>query len=207
MIEDIMHITILGTGHMGRTLGAGLLRGGHSVIFGSRAPESATDLPAPVFGHADAIARGEIVLSAIVAARALETLTTLVDEIGDRVLIDIGNAVDQHLELLYPEGSLGERLQHALPRARVVKTLNTLAGTLAVDPSSLPVPTTVFLSGDDAEAKAAVAGILRSLGWAEEQQIDLGGISTARAVEHYFLLFAAMMMGLRSERFNVAVVR
>ncbi|KAA9155855.1 oxidoreductase [Microbacterium lushaniae] len=207
MIEDIMNITILGTGHMGRTLGAGLLRAGHSVIFGSRAPESATDLPAPVFGHADAIARGEIVLSAIVAPRALETLTTLVDEIGDRVLIDIGNAVDQHLELLYPEGSLGERLQQALPRARVVKTLNTLAGTLAVDASSLPVPTTVFLSGDDAEAKAAVAGILRSLGWADEQQIDLGGISTARAVEHYFLLFAAMMMGLRSERFNVAVVR
>lgn len=202
-----MNITILGTGHMARTLGAGLLRSGHSVVFGSRDPGAVTDLPAPVLGHADAIARGEIVLNAVAAAHSLETLTALAGDIGDRVLIDIGNAVDQHFELLYPDGSLGERLQQALPDARVVKTLNTLAGTLAVDPSSLPVPTTVFLSGDDAAAKANVAGILRTLGWTDEQQIDLGGIATARAVEHYFLLFAAMMMGLRSERFNVAVIR
>jgi predicted dinucleotide-binding enzyme len=204
---DIMNITILGTGHMGTTLATGLLRAGHSVVFGSRTPEARTGLPAPVLPHAEAIAQGDIVLSALAAAHSLETLTPLAAAVGDRVLIDIGNAVDEHLNLLYPDSSLGERLQEALPGARVVKTLNTVGGPIGIDPTSLPAPTTVFLSGDDALAKGTVAGILRDLGWSDAQQIDLGGIASARAVEHYFLLFAALMGALRSPSFNLAIVR
>ena len=52
-----MNISILGTGYMGRTLGAGLLNAGHAITFGSREPDRATDLPAPVLSHAAAIAR------------------------------------------------------------------------------------------------------------------------------------------------------
>lgn len=202
-----MNFTILGTGRMGRTLGAGLLRSGHSVVFGSRAPAEVEDLPVPAYSHADAIARGEIVISALAAAHSLETLAPLADTIGDRVLIDIGNAVDERLDLIYTDSSLGERLQRALPRARVVKSLNTVAGPIGVDPSLLTAPTTVFLSGDDATAKEAVADILRGLGWADSQQIDLGGIETARAVEHYFLLFGALMGALRGAPFNLAITR
>ena len=138
---------------------------------------------------------------------SLETLAPLADSIGDRVLIDIGNAVDERFDLLYSDSSLGERLQQALPRARVVKTLNTVGGPIGIDPSILSAPTTVFLSGDDADAKATVAGILRDLGWVDGQQIDLGGISTARAAEHYFLLFAALMGALHSPQFNLADTR
>ncbi|WP_166982686.1 NADPH-dependent F420 reductase [Paramicrobacterium fandaimingii] len=202
-----MNITILGTGHMGRTLAAGLLRSGHSVVFGSRAPAEVEDLPAPAYSHADAIARGDIVISALAAAHSLDTLTPLAGAIGDRVLIDIGNAVDERLDLIYADSSLGERLQRALPRARVVKTLNTVAGPIGVDPTLLTAPTTVFLSGDDARAKETVSGILRGLGWTDDQQIDLGGISTARAVEHYFLLFGSLMGALRGGQFNLSIIR
>ncbi|WP_243075179.1 NADPH-dependent F420 reductase [Microbacterium sp. SS28] len=202
-----MDITILGTGHMARTLAGGLLGTGHSVVFGSRTPERHTDLPAPVATHAVAIAHGSVVISALAAAHSLEILTPLADAIGDRVLIDIGNAVDERFDLIYPDSSLGERLQQALPDARIVKTLNTVGGPIGVDPTLLSAPTTVFLSGDDADAKATVSGILRDLGWADAQQIDLGGITTARAVEHYFLLFAALMGALRSPQFNLAITR
>jgi len=72
-------------------------------------------------------------------------------------LIDIGNAVNERLDLIYADLSLGERLQHALPDTCVVKTLNTVGGPIGVQPGLLPSPTDVFLSGDDTEANAVVA--------------------------------------------------
>ena len=202
-----MNIAILGTGHMGRTLGAGLLNAGHAITFGSREPDRATDLPAPVLSHAAAIARGEIVVSALAAAHSMDTLPALADPLANRVLIDIGNAVDERMDLIYPDGSLGERLQHALPGTSVVKTLNTVGGSIGVNPSLLPAPTNVFLSGDSQAAKATVSALLSDLGWAAERQIDLGGIITARAVEHYFLLFATLIGALRTPSFNIAITR
>lgn len=202
-----MNIAVLGTGHMAQILGAGLMRAGHDVVFGSREPDRAGALPAPALSHTEAIARADVVLSALAAAHSLETLTPLRDALGTRVLIDIGNAVDERMELLYTDSSLGERLQQALPDVRVVKTLNTVGGPIGADPSLLPAPTNVFLSGDDATAKTTVATLLADLGWTPEQQIDLGGIATARAVEHWFLLFAALMGALRDPGFNLAIVR
>lgn len=202
-----MNITILGTGFMARTLGAGLAHAGHTLTFGSRTPQPAKDLPGDVLTYADAIGRSGVVISALAAAHTLETLAPLRNELAGRVLIDIGNAVDEHLELIYPDSSLGERLQLALPETTVVKTLNTVGGAIGAQPGLLHEPTTVFLSGDDTAAKTTVSEILVSLGWPVEQQIDLGGITTARAAEHYFLLFAALMGALHDPAFNLAIIR
>lgn len=202
-----MRIAVLGTGHMATTLGSGLQRAGHDLVFGSRTPGDRPDLPAPVLDHAAAIEGSDVVISALAAATSLQALAALEESLAGRVLIDIGNAVDERLDLLHPEDSLGERLQQALPRTRVVKALNTVAGTVAVDPGSLSAPTAVFLSGDDQEAKALVSGLIGDLGWAAESRIDLGGIATARAVERYFSLFAALMGAMRGAPFNIAIVR
>ncbi len=200
-----MRIAILGTGPMARTLGTGLLRSGHDIVFGSREPGKATGLPGPALDHTAAIEHGEIVVSALAAAHSLATVAPLRTALAGRVLIDIGNAVDEHLDLLFPDSSLGERLQHALPETAVVKTLNTVPGPVGINPSLLAGPTTVFLSGDDPAAKERVSRLLSRLGWAPDRQIDLGGIATSRAVEHYFLLFAALMGALRDPTFNIAV--
>jgi len=202
-----MNIAILGTGHMGRTLGAGLVRAGHEVVFGSRTPHAAADLPGDVVGHSDAIARGEVVLNALAAAHTLDVLPALAEPLAGKVLIDIGNAVNERMDLIHADSSLGERLQRALPDTRVVKTLNTVGGPIGAQPTLLQARTNVFLSGDDAAAKALVSGLLSDLGWVAEDQIDLGDITTARAAEHYFLLFAALMRSLRTPAFNIAIVR
>lgn len=202
-----MRIAVLGTGHMGRTLGEAFVRAGHDVFYGSRDPDQAVELPAPVTSHREAIVDSELVLSAIAAPHTLQTLTPLRDELAGRVLIDIGNAVDDTLDLKYPDSSLGERLQQTLPETRIVKTLSTLAGTVGVDPSQLTSPTNVFLSGDDPSAKDVVAGLLADLGWDEDRQIDLGTIETARAVEHYFLFFIAVAGALETPEFNISVTR
>ena len=119
----------------------------------------------------------------------------------------MSNAVTPAFDLMYPNDSLGERLQAALPDTKVVKALNTVAGTIAVAPDSLPEPTTVFIAGDDADAKALVSGLLADLDWSPETQVDLGGIRGARGMEAYFALFAAIMTGSGSADFNIRLVR
>ncbi len=85
-------------------------------------------------------------------------------------------------DLVYPNSSLGEHLQAALPAVHVVKSLNTAAIEVLADPS-LVGPATVFVSGDDEAAKAEVKGLLHDLGWKDEGIIDLGGIQTSRGPE------------------------
>jgi 8-hydroxy-5-deazaflavin:NADPH oxidoreductase len=202
-----MHIAVLGTGHMATTLAGGFLAAGHTVTFGSRSPEQHTDLAGPVLDTASAIRDADLVVNALQAAYTLDTLPAFADVLSGKVLVDIGNAVTPQFELMYPEVSLGEQLQAALPNTRVVKSLNTVAGTVAVAPEDLSEPTTVFLSGDDADAKALVSGLLADLGWGSDRQVDLGGIATARGAEHYFLLFVAIMQGFQGAPFNIRVVR
>ncbi|MEO8906693.1 MAG: NAD(P)-binding domain-containing protein [Microbacteriaceae bacterium] len=202
-----MQITILGTGHMATTLAGGFLAAGHTVTFGSRQPAAHTDLAAPVLDTITSLEGADLVVNALQAAFSLDTLTPIASALGGRVLLDIGNAVTPAFELMYPTESLGEKLQAALPNTRVVKSLNTLTGSVAVDQTSIPTGSSVFLSGDDADAKALVAGLLDDLGWPSTQQIDLGGIGTARGPEHYFILFATLMQAFGNPNFNIKVIR
>jgi predicted dinucleotide-binding enzyme len=189
-----MRIAILGTGTAGTTLATGLVTAGHVVVFGSRTPDAKTDLPAPAATIADAIGGADLVVSALPGAVALAALTELKGLLAGHTLLDISNAVTPEFDLVYPNASLGAAVQAALPRTKVVKSINALAA-----------PTQLFLSGDDVAAKAVVSEVLVSLGWSVEQQLDLGGIETARGPEHWFLLFFGIMQA--GGPFNLAVVR
>jgi predicted dinucleotide-binding enzyme len=202
-----MRIAILGTGHMATTLAGGFVAAGHPVTFGSREPDAHPGLAPHVSDIPSAIEGSDLVVSALRASVALDVLSTHSEALAGRVLLDIGNAVTERFDLMYPNSSLGAAIQSALPRTRVVKSLNTLAGTLSIAPDSVSTPTTVFLSGDDAGAKSLVSGLLADLGWSSDRQIDLGGIESARGPEHYFLLFATIMQALRTPAFNIAVRR
>ncbi len=200
-----MRIAILGTGTAGTTLATGLVAAGHDVVFGSRTPGTKTELPAPAAPIAEAIAVADLVVSALPGAVALSALTELKDLLAGHVLLDLGNAVTPQFDLVYPNASLGAAIQAALPQTKVVKSLNTLAIATLIAPEALSAPTQLFLSGDDAEAKSSVAEVLVSLGWPAEQQLDLGGIETARGPEHWFLLFFGIMRA--GGPFNLAIIR
>ncbi|CAM5659747.1 oxidoreductase [Streptomyces purpurascens] len=73
-------------------------------------------------------------------------------------------------------------------------------------PGDLDGPSTVFLSGDDAEAKRTTGRLLTDLGWPPSSQLDIGGIRTARGQEHFALLFMGIAGGLGSHTFNINVV-
>ena len=75
------------------------------------------------------------------------------------MLLDISNPLDGSQGFpptlfVKDDDSLAETIQRAHPDARVVKSLNTMNNALMVDPQRLGEDTTVFVSGDDADAKA-----------------------------------------------------
>lgn len=202
-----MDIGILGTGRVAQTLGARWAKTGHAITYGSRAPASTGALDAPVVPSRAAVTDNEVVVNATPGAASLQ----LVEQIGadlfaGRIVVDVANATTPAFELVYPNSSLGERLQAALPEAKVVKTMNTAAMAVLSAPRSLPA-SSVFLSGEDPGAKSTVASLLADLGWSADTIVDLGGIVSARGTEHYFLLFAALMQSLGTAQFNIHLVR
>ena len=96
-------------------------------------------------------------------------------------------------------------MQREFPSAKVVKTLNTLTADLMVHPQALGASSTVFVSGDDAGAKATVTELLTSFG--HDDVIDLGGIETARGPEMWLPIWLRLMGALGTAQFNLKIVR
>lgn len=202
-----MRLAILGTGNVAQTLARRLSETGHEVTFGSRDPASRTGLNAPVMSLADAVAGNDLVINATPGAASLEVVGGIgAAAFAGKVLVDVANASTPAFELVYPNSSLGEKLQAALPDAKVVKTMNTAAMAVMTEPAALP-PSSVFVSGDDAAAKATVKSLLAGLGWPEDSIVDLGGIVSARGTEHYVLMFAALAQSVGSPEFNIRLVQ
>ena len=132
------------------------------------------------------------------------------DNLAAKVLVDIANPLDFSHGFpptlsVKDTDSLGEQIQRAFPEVKVVKTLNTLTASLMVEPKSLGESSTVFVSGDDAGAKAIVVGLLESFG--HDDVIDLGGIETARGTEMLLPIWLRLMGSLGTPHFNIKVVR
>ncbi len=213
-----MKIGILGTGIVGQTIGSRLVQLGHDVMMGSREAANPKAITwAKEEGHhasfgtfANAAAFGEIVFNCTVGSASLAALRQAGGEnLDGKVLIDTANPLDYSTPVwtltVCNTDSLGEQIQRAFPKARVVKTLNTVNANIMVDPRKLTERTDVFVSGNDIEAKAVVISILRDwFGW--KSVIDLGGIETARSVEMYVLLWQHLRNWSSSHRFNIKVV-
>jgi predicted dinucleotide-binding enzyme len=201
-----MQIGILGTGNVAQTLARRWSAAGHRITFGSRDPASGTDLGAPVMSLAAAVGENGVVVNATPGSASLELAAGIgAAAFAGKVLIDVANASMPSFELVYPNSSLAEKLQAALPEAKVVKTMNTAAMSVMTEPAALP-PSSVFVSGDDAGAKATVSSLLKDFGWPDGSIVDLGGIQSARGPEHYFVMFAALMQSLRTPAFNIRLV-
>jgi predicted dinucleotide-binding enzyme len=156
----------------------------------------------------DTAAHAEVLVNATPGTVSVELLHSIgAPALEGTLLIDVGVGLsDDFTELSHPNSSLGEQIQEAFPLTPVVKTLCTMDSTVMVAPGDLEGPSTVFLSGDDAEAKRTTGRLLTDLGWPPSSQLDIGGITTARGQEHFALLFMGIAGGLGSHTFNINVV-
>jgi predicted dinucleotide-binding enzyme len=225
-----MKIAVLGTGMVGQAVAARLFGLSHDVTVGTRDPEQtlgrtdpdamgnppfsawAADHPqVRVATFADAAAQAEMVVNATNGVGALPALQQAgAEHLAGKVLIDISNPLDfsngfPPTLFVKDTDSLGEQIQRTFPRARVVKTLNTMTAALMVHPDLLGEDSSVFVSGDDAEAKSTVADLLKSLG--HRDIIDLGDISTARGTEMMLPIWLRLMGALGTPAFNFKIAR
>ena len=215
-----MRFGVLGTGMVGRTLAGKLVSLGHEVTMGSRQAGNPNAVAwareagerAREGSFADAAAVGEMIVNATAGAASLDALAGAgADNLRGKVLIDVANPLDFSAGMpptltVCNRDSLAEQIQRALPEARVVKALNTVNAAVMVEPSLVPGPHTLFVAGDDPEAKREVTGLLESFGWPGEDVMDLGDISAARGTEMYLPLWLRLFGATGTGHLNVRVV-
>lgn len=228
-----MKIGILGCGIVGQTLGAKLVSQGHDVMLGTRDPKDMEKprgmggMGAPlgkwlheggkgatVGTFAEAARHGELIIHSTAGEVAIDAVQSAGKEnLRGKVVLDTSNDLDLSHGFPpatratdYPSGSMGVKLQQALPDSHVVKALNTMTAFLMVDPKQLAGGDhTVFISGNDAAAKEKVTQLLRSWGW--KDVFDTGDINTSTGPEMLFALWTKALGKLGRVPFNFKVVR
>lgn len=182
---------------MGLALGRQLAAAGHDVLVGSRDPERAREKAEAIhacFGgsYGAAAAGAEAVILAVPWQAVPQTLDVLGDLAGT-ILIDVtnpfkeGGADEQHE---YAGSSGAELIQEMEPQARVVKAWNHVYSAILRRPPDFGgTIATVFVAGDDSEAKEVVMGLISDIGW---EPADAGPLSSARYLEP----LAALMTSL-----------
>ncbi|KAM6995724.1 metalloreductase STEAP4-like isoform 1-T1 [Tautogolabrus adspersus] len=183
-------LCIFGTGDLGRSLGLRLLQSGYRVVYGSRRPNSCGPLPegAQVMSHA-AAARSASLIFICVHREHYGFLQTMAPHLDGKVLVDLSNNLKKGV---YPEANAAY-LQSLVPGAAVVKGLNTLSAWALQN--GLLAGKQVYLCGNSAEAKQAVAEMATKLGLTV---LDRGSLSSARELEDFPLrLFQEWRLPLR----------
>lgn len=215
-----MKIAVLGTGVVGQTIGSKLVQLGHEVMMGSRDADNPKAVVwakkeeashHALFGtFANAAAFAEIIFNCTLGSASLNALQQAgAVNMKGKILIDTANPLDYNGDTLTlticNTDSLGEQIQRAFPETLVVKSLNTVNSNVMVDSDKLSEKTTVFISGNSADAKATVNKLLHDwFGW--RSVIDLGDITTSRSVEMYAILWRNLRQATSSQRFNIKVV-
>jgi hypothetical protein len=180
-----MRIGIVGAGNIGGTLAGHFARAGHEVAIGnSRGRETLESLVADLDGPARAVTADEALRFGEVAvvATPLRAIAALpADAAVGKVVIDANNYYASRdgriAELDDDRTTSSELLQGHLRGSRVVKAFNTMraqtlreGGRPAGDPDRLAIP----ISGDDADAKRIVAGLIDGIGF---DAVDAGTLA------------------------------
>ena len=172
--------TIIGTGNMGGAIGGLLAGGGNDVTH---------------LGREQATIAGEVVILAVPHSALASIVSAYGAQLVGKVVVDITNPLDFETfdSLVVPDGSSSAaELQAQLPDSKVLKAFNTnFASTLAAK-STGPVPTTVLIAGDDAEAKGVLAAAITAGG---VSAIDAGSLARAHELEAMGFLQLTLAVG------------
>ncbi len=223
-----MKIGLIGSGVVAQTLGKKLVELGHEVFLGTRDPKkldekknmagtlnewlASVDHKAKVVTFKEAAAQGDLLINATHGQISVEALHMAeADKVGYKVIIDTANELDFSKGM--PPGvfasqdrSVAENIQKAFPNLKVVKSLNTIAAPVMVNPQSLKGGDhTIFMAGNDKDAKEKTAHLLKSFGWTDI--LDLGDISASRGPEMYLALWVRLYGTLQNGMINIKVQR
>jgi hypothetical protein len=200
-----MRVGVIGSGIVGQTLADGFLGRGDEVMRGSRDPAKLSGWKAGAGPKArtgtleETAAFGELVVLAVKGGAATEAVDACGGALAGKPVIDTTNPIADAppvsgvLEFFTgPNESLLERLQARAPAARFVKAFSCVGSPLMVNPRLPGGPPTMFICGNDDDAKRRVTAVLEGFGWETE---DMGAAEAARAIEPLCMLWC--IPGLR----------
>jgi predicted dinucleotide-binding enzyme len=196
-----MKVGIIGSGIVGQTLGTAFLAEGYEVMIGTRNPGKEevkkwkVANPKGQCGTFGVTAQfGDIVVLAV-AGSAAEAAIKLsgTSHFNDKIVIDTSNPItaggpkDGVLSFFTDlNESLFERLQKLIPQASMVKAFNSVGNSQMYKPTVKGGPPTMFICGNNANAKKTVTDILTAFGW---ETADMGVATAARAIEPLCILW------------------
>jgi len=201
--RDSMKIGIIGSGDVGQRLADGFIELGNTVKIGSRDPNQKkltewidkhdNEGKASSGTFTEAASFGELIVLATSWAGTADAIRMIDPQnFAGKVLIDVTNPLDfsegmpPRLVVGYTD-SAGETIQRMLPNSKVVKAFNIVGNPHMVHPNFMGGPPTMFICGNDDEAKKNVIdNIITKFGW---ETIDIGGIEGARLLEPLALLW------------------
>jgi len=219
-----MNIGVLGTGFVGQTIATALVENGHRVMIGSRSAnnekaiawvENKVNAFAGTFEQAAQFA--DIIFLCINGAFIKETINALDSALfTDKIIIDVSNPLDfskgmppSILPAYSNQWSLGEEIQQLLPKAKVVKALNTVTARLMVNAELVNEGNHhLFICGNDTEAKNTVKHLLsENFRWKPEYIIDIGSIGQSRLMEGIVPFWVGVMQAIGTPMFNTLIVK
>jgi predicted dinucleotide-binding enzyme len=167
-----MKIAVIGTGHIGGTLGQRWHAAGHEVVYGSRAGSGAGPGGAPVMAVADALTGAEVVLLAVPGAAAAEMAAANGAALAGKVVIDATNNIGQ------PEINSRAAIAAAAPDARYVRAFNSLGWENFADPP----PGAVLFFAADPGVRPAAEELITAVGLEPVFAGDAGASGTVDAL-------------------------
>ena len=182
-------IAVIGTGKIGQAAGRLWLAAGHQVVFGSRSPEQAADIPGVgrhrIRSQREAAEYGDIVLLAVPGEAVDELLGEIRGELAGKIVIDATNqlayAEGRWVSTLEPGLTEGRRLARALPDSRVMRAFSHIPDELLWPRGTEQrLYWAMAVAGDDPAGKAIVTGLVHDAGWTP---VDLGGLDESAALD------------------------
>jgi predicted dinucleotide-binding enzyme len=210
-----MKVGILGSGPVGQTLGKAFAETGHDVIMGTRDPHaekiktwvSKTGNGVKAGTFEEAAKSGEIIVICSLF-RAVENIIKLAgkENFKGKIVIDTTNPIadvpPKDGVLTYVTGnkeSAGELIQKWLPDSHVVKAFNSVGNAFMYKPHFEEGTPTMFICGNNEDAKKKVTGILTSFGL---DTYDSGSIAASNALEGLCIIWCAR--GFKTGNWNHA---
>jgi predicted dinucleotide-binding enzyme len=178
-----MKIGIIGAGNIGATVARLFVKAGHEIaISNSRGPDSLRNLVAELGPRAHAMtvdeaARfGDVVLLAV-PWRSPEALPTP-DAVAGKIVIDAMNPYKADFTFYdLGDSTSSEETAKRLPGARLVKAFNTIYYQHLASRGRTDLPVgqrhTIFVAGDDAQAKRTATQLIEEIGFAP---VDTGSL-------------------------------
>lgn len=191
-----MRIAVIGKGRVGKAIAPAIAKAGYDVAYGVRDqadPKYADGDGVTLLSMPEAGAWADVIILAI----SFDAIDAALGELGSitgKILVDPINPYDfrNNLAPLIPADQSVARILQGKTDAHVVKALNQVGSPVMAAAATRTVKPLQFVAGDDADAKAKVAGLLRDIGFDVR---DAGGLDYARELEGMARLWIAQAFG------------